>query len=189
MSLSLKIRTDQSNIQMETQNAQMDIQGQEATMTLDKTKGDFSINKKADTLEINSYPAMKQLNSYSPQDLMKNNFNEAKQKTSQAISQYVADGEAMMKIENKGKPLIEIGKRHGSAVGKTNLNVTHFPAEPIDIKVNEGYIDVQATPDEISPRVQKNLQINVQQGGVYTTVDGYPKVNIDVVGELIDSKA
>lgn len=188
MAISLRMWTDNSSIQMETQDAQMDISGQAATMNLDKTKGDFSIRQKGDTLEIHNYPAYKQLNNYSPQDLMKKMHGEAKQKASQAISQYASDGEVMMKIENKGKPLIEIAKRHGEPVGKTNLNITHFPAEPIDISVNEGYVDVQATPDKIDVSVQKNLQINIQQGGVYTTVDGFPKVNIETVGELIDSK-
>lgn len=189
MSLSLRMWTDHSNVKMETKDAQMNISGKDATMNLQKKKGDFKINQKSDKVEINNYPAFKQLNGYSPQDLMRRNFSEAKQKASEAVSRYASEGEAMMQIENGGKPLVEIAKSHSNTVGKTNLNVGHFPEEPIDIKVREGYLDVEATPDEISTDVRKNLRIDVNRGGVYTTIDGYPKVNIDVVGELIDSRA
>ena len=188
MSIRLDIKTEQSNLKIDKVDPQMNISGQEATMSIEKTDGDFKIHQKADTIDINSYNAYKQLNSYSPQDLMKKVYNEDKQKTSEAVSQYVRDGEAMMKIENKGKPLTEIGKAHGSPVGKTNLNIEHFPKEPIEVSVKEGYLEVEAIPDKLSTKVQKNLRIEVQPGGVYTTIDKIPKVNIETVGELIDSK-
>ena len=54
--------------------------------------------------------------------------------------------------------------------------------------VKEGYLEVEAIPDKLSTKVQKNLRIEVQPGGVYTTIDKIPKVNIETVGELIDSK-
>ena len=188
MSIRLDIRTEQSNLKIDKVDPKMDISGQDAKMTIEKTDGDFKVHQKADTIDIDSYNAYKQLNSYSPQDLMKKVYNQGKQKASEAISQYVRDGEAMMKIENKGNPLTEIGKAHGSPVGKTNLNVEHFPKEPIEISVKKGYLEVEAIPDKLSTKVQKNLRIEVQPGGVYTTIDKIPKVNIETVGELIDSK-
>lgn len=188
MSIRLDIRTEQSNLKIDKVDSKMDISGQDAKMTIEKTDGDFKVHQKADTIDIDSYNAYKQLNSYSPQDLMKKVYNQGKQKASEAISQYVRDGEAMMKIENKGNPLTEIGKAHGSPVGKTNLNVEHFPKERIEISVKKGYLEVEAIPDKLSTKVQKNLKIEVQPGGVYTTVDKLPKVNIETVGELIDNK-
>lgn len=188
MSVSLNMRTEHSKLQIDKVDPQMNISGQEATVTVKNQKGDFKIHQKSDTLEIDSYNAYKQLNSYSPQDLMRKNYNEGKQKTSEAVSQYVRDGEATMEIENKGNPLIEIGKAHANKVGKTNLNIEHFPKEPIEISVKKGYLEVEVIPDKISTDVQKNLRIDVQPGGVYTKVEGIPKVNIEVIGELIDSK-
>ncbi len=188
MSVRLDIRTEQSNLKIDKVDPKMDISGQVAKMTIEKTDGDFKVHQKADTIDIDSYNAYKQLNSYSPQDLMKKVYNQGKQKASEAVSQYVRDGEAAMKIENKGNPLTEIGKAHGSPVGKTNLNVEHFPKEPIEISVKKGYLEVEAIPDKLSTKVQKNLKIEVQPGGVYTTVDKLPKVNIETVGELIDNK-
>ena len=188
MSIRLNIQTDRSNLIINKVDPKLDISGQEATMSIEKQDGDFKIHQKADTIDINNYNAFKQLNSYSPQDLMKKAYNEGKQKASEAVSQYVRDGEAAMKIENKGNPLIEIGKAHGSPVGKTNLNIENFPKEPIEVSVKKGYLDVEAIPDKLSTKVQKNLKIEVQPGGVYTTIDKLPKVNIETVGELIDSK-
>lgn len=188
MSLNLKIETQRSNLQMESKDARLDISGQDAKMDLKVEKGNFRVRQKSDTLEINNYPAFKQLNSYNVQDLMIKNKNEAKQKTSEAISRYTQDGNAMMKIENKGNPLVEIAKEHANTVGKTNLNVTHFPKEPIEINVKKGYLDIEAVPDKISVDVKKNLKIEVAPGGVYTALDKLPKVNIEVVGEHIDSK-
>ncbi len=188
MSLSLKIDTQRSNLQMEAKDAKLDISGQDAKMDVQVEKGDFKVRQKSDTLEINNYPAFKQLNSYKLQDLMEKVNEESKQKTSEAINRYVQDGDAMMKIENKGTPLIEIAKQHANTVGKTNLNVTHFPKEPIEISVKKGYLDIEAIPDKVSTNVQKNLRIEVTPGGVYTTLDKLPKVNVEVVGEQIDSK-
>ena len=90
MSIRLDIRTEQSNLKIDKVDPQMNISGQEATMSIEKTDGDFKIHQKADTIDINSYNAYKQLNSYSPQDLMKKVYNEGKQKTSEAVSQYVS---------------------------------------------------------------------------------------------------
>lgn len=188
MSLNLKIDTQRSNLQMEAKDAKLNISGQDAKMDIQVEKGDFKVRQKSDTLEINNYPAFKQLNSYRVQDLMEKVNGEAKQKTSEAVSRYVQDGDAMMKIENKGTPLVEIAKQHSNTVGKTNLNVTHFPKEPIEINVKKGYLDIEAIPDKVSTHIQKNLKIEVAPGGVYTTVDKLPKVNIEVVGEQIDSK-
>lgn len=188
MSISLNMRTDQSKLNINKVDPQMNISGQEATVKVNNQKGDFKIHQKSDTVEIDSYNAYKQLNSYSPQDLMRKIYNEGKQKASEAVSQYVRDGEAAMKIENKGKPLIEIGKAHANKVGKTNLNIEHFPKEPIEISVKKGYFEVEAIPDKISTDVQQNLRIDVQPGGVYIKVEGIPRVNIETVGESIDSK-
>lgn len=188
MSIQLKMQTDSSNIQMEKVDPKMQISGQESKMVLNNDKGDFKIRQKADVVEIHNYNAYKQLNGYNLQDLMKREKSESEQKTSQAIANYAAEGEALMKIENGGNPLIQIGKNHGNTVGKTNLNIENFPKEPIEVDVKKGYIDVQANSDKISTKVYSNLRIDVQPGGVYTKIDRAPKVNIEAVGELLDSK-
>ncbi|MBN1467476.1 MAG: hypothetical protein JXM74_01385 [Fusobacteriaceae bacterium] len=189
MSVKLNITTDNSNILIDKTEPQMEISGQQAQMTLEKQEGNFKIHQKADTLEINSYNAFKQLNSYRPQDLMVKMKQKAEQETSKGISRYVTDGEAMMKIENKGNPIAKIAEDHGYINSNTSLNIEHFPKEPVEINVKEGYFQVESNPDVITPVVQKNLNIQVEPGGVYTTVDKIPKVNIEVVGEILDSKA
>ncbi len=47
---------------------------------------------------------------------------------------------------------------------------------------------VEAEPDKIKAEAKQQLKIDVRPGGVYTTVDNYPKVNIETVGEVYDSK-
>lgn len=188
MSLDIKMSTDSSNIKMQKIDPQMDISGQNASFQIQKKEGDFKIRQKADTVEIDSHPAFRQLNSYNPQELMIKEKQKAENKTVDAISQYVRDGETLMKVENKGTPLIDIAKSHSNTSNNVSLNIEHFPKDPIEVNVTKGYLEVDSTPDKIETFAQSNLRIDVQPGGVYTTIDKYPKVNVDIIGDLYDSK-
>ncbi len=188
MSVSIRINTDNTNIKLRTKDAKMKISGQEADFKLKKTKGKFDIRQKADTIEIDTYKAYKQLGLDSPQDLMRTIGRKSERKAKENISSYVRDGEAMMKIENKGKPILKIAEKNAHKEDKVELNVAYFPKTPIDIRVKKGYLKVEAEPDKISAEAKQQLRIDVKPGGVYTTVDNYPKVNIETVGEVYDSK-
>ncbi len=188
MSVSLKIHTDNSNVKLRTEDAKVRISGQEADFELKKTKGRFDIRQKADTIEIDTYRAYRQLGLESPQDLMRSQGRKSERKARENLSSYVRDGEAMMKIENKGKPILKIAEKNAHKEDNVELNVTHFPKTPIDIRVKKGYLKVEAEPDRVEAKVKQQLKIDVKPGGVYTTVDNYPKVNIETVGEVYDSK-
>lgn len=189
MAVSLRINTEGSKLQIRNKDPKMKIKGQGGEFTVDNKKGSFKIRQKADTVEINTYNAYKQLGLERPQDQMRTYTRKSIKKASENMSKYVQDGEAMMRIENKGNSIPRIAEKNAFEADKVDLNVEHFPKEPIEVKVKKGYFKVEAEPDKIEVKSKKKLKINVEPGGVYTKVDHYPKVNIKAVGEIYDSKA
>lgn len=189
MAVSLRMNTQNSQINLKTKPAKMKISGQDADFKLKKTEGKFQIKQKSDTLDIDSYKAFKQLGLERTQDLMRSQGAKSRRKVKENISNYVRDGEAMMKIENKGNPVLKIAEKNAFKEDRVELNVTHFPQNPVEIRVKKGYLKVEAEPDKIEVDSKQKLNIDVTPGGVYTTVDRYPKVNIETVGEIYDSKA
>jgi hypothetical protein len=189
MAVSLRINTENSNLQMKSVSPKMKIEGQSGDFSIDKTKGSMKIRQKADTLEIDTYNAYKQLGLKSPQDLMKSQGAKSKKKSAENLSSYVRDGEALMKIENKGNAIARISEKNANKANEVDLNIAYFPEEPIEIKVKKGYLKIDAQPEKIEVKSNNKLKISVEPGGIYTKVDQYPKVNIKAVGEIYDSKA
>lgn len=187
MSINLRINTENSHVNTRTVDAKMKIEGQQGNFELKKDKGSFRIKQKYDEIDIDNYRAYKQLNLESPQDLMKTQANKAQQKAKSDLSSYVRDGEALMKIENKGDPIIQIAEKNAFKHNNVSLNVEHYPETPIEVKVKEGYLKVEAEPDKFQVKSNSNLRIDVKPGGVYTTATT-PQVNIEAIGELYDSK-
>lgn len=187
MSINLRINTENSHLNTRTVDAKMNIQGQEGEFDLKKQKGSFKIKQKYDEIDIDNYRAYKQLNLESPQDLMKSQVSKAQQKAKSALSSYVRDGEALMKIENKGNPIIQIAEKNAFKHNDLSLNVEHYPRDPIEVKVREGYLQVEAELDKFQVNSKSNLKIDVTPGGVYTTATK-PKLSIEAIGELYDSK-
>lgn len=189
MAVNLRINTENSRLQMRNVSPKMKIEGQGGDFSIKKTEGSMKIRQKADTVEINTYNAYKQLGLESPQDLMKSQGAKARKKAVQNMSSYVRDGEALMKIENKGNAIARISEKNANKVNEVDLNVAYFPEEPIEVKVKKGYLKIDSKPDKLDVKSDQKLKISVEPGGVYTKVDQYPKVNIKAVGEIYDSKA
>ncbi|TDT68073.1 hypothetical protein EV215_1794 [Hypnocyclicus thermotrophus] len=189
MSKMIQINTINSNIRISSTRPQMKIRGQDATMNLRKTKAKFNIKTKSDTVEIHNYPADKQLYRKNPVDLQKDISNYSLQKGNQAISEYVQDGDRMMKIENNEKNAIaNISLEKLYRNGKKEINVGYFPKEPIRIRVKKGYVNINYKPYKIDLNVKKNLNINSKKGTLNIGVDRYPKVEITTYDNKIDTK-
>ncbi|MBZ4683470.1 MAG: hypothetical protein PWP46_1127 [Fusobacteriaceae bacterium] len=189
MSKLIQINTINSNIRISSTRPKMRISGQDATMNLSKTKSKFNIKTKSDTVEIHNYPADKQLYRKNPVDLQRDISSYSVQKGNQGISEYVRDGDRMMRIENKEKNAIaNISVEKTYRNGKKEINVGYFPKEPIQIRVKKGYVKIDYKPYKINLDVKKNLNIDSNKGTLNIGVDRYPKVEITTYDNKIDTK-
>lgn len=171
-----------SNLYINKTDAKMHIRGQDASMQIHKTGDYFQINKRDAKLNINNYGPDKQLHRKKIMDMTAEIAQEGQIGASKGVSRFVSDGQAMMKIENKGNVIPLISKKNSEQGSKSELNISYFPAEPIQINVSEARVEVNHQASKIEVESHKNLQIDAERGNVQVNVDRYPKVIIDVEG-------
>lgn len=184
----LDIQVTNSHLILDKTPGKLDIQGQIPDFTLEKIPHKFDMYIKNAEIEIHNYGPRKQMGLKNIEDLASDYANKGKSEASAAISEYVANGNAMMQIENKGSnPVAEIavsGSERFSQPGE--INVEFFPKEGPRILVTPGNIDVQFQHGEVNFHGQQKLQINYQPEVQQNSIDKYPKVDIEVVGGSVD---
>lgn len=185
---TLDIQVTNSHIILDRTPGKLDIQGMIPEFTLEKVPHKFDMYIKNAEIEIHNYGPRKQMGLKNMEDLTFDFANKGKSESSQAIAEYVANGDAMMQIENKGSnPTVDIsvsGSEKFSQPGE--INVEYFPKEGPEIIVKPGNIDVQFQHGEVNFHGQQTLQINYEPGKQQNSIDKYPKVNIEVVGGNVD---
>lgn len=185
----LQIRTTNAKMTIQKREPKLQISGQNATVRLDKKEHKFQVYTKDAKIKIDNYAAFKQLdNTKKVADMEAKVDGYSRRKGKKAVSEYVSDGDNMMKIETKNKKVLSnISKRNANRLAKAEIKLEFFPENDIKINVQKGKVSTKYQAGEIKTNVQKNLRIRTIPGEVKTSAT-YPKVEIKAIGNNINYK-
>ena len=166
---SIKVHQPQADLQIESRLPRVEVQKEQISIRIDQSQcfdeaGLKGITALGDDIENRSEVAVLQ-----------------------GIERIAAEGDMLGAIENKGNPIPEIA--YNNLFDKVDYNIELMPrSKPkidfvggnLDIKVDEGYVNIQVTP--------RKPQIDVQLGSIEFNYTPPPQDGLESIGSKIDSK-
>lgn len=183
---SLSIRTVNASIKIEKTDPKMQIEGQIPELHLEKSKSNFMIHNRPAKLLIDSYSFNRQLERKKIMDVVYDLARYGKRKGREAVAEKSSEGDSMMKIENKGDPIVQIAKNNAYRLTRATVKIRMLD-KPVRIDYRKGRIDTSYVPSRIEARLRGKLRIEATPGRVDISAN-YPKVIVEVAGKNINYK-
>jgi hypothetical protein len=164
------ISIDKPIQKLEQKSAEISIEQKPAEMTIERDPG---------TLTIDQTLARENLDLKSIFKRNDENAVQSKQKVMEYISKTVQEGNELMKIENKGQPIIDQAKRRLERI--TAFNTGNTPSQfSVKIDYTPTNINIDWKVSKPNIRVQANQPIHeYTPGKVNVLMEQYPSINID----------
>lgn len=187
-------------LEIDNRAAYIGINQRQATLEIRQPKADVRMNqpqpeveyiKTQSKLEIDQTEAFADANLKNPLRVVKEWAEKAKQKVLQSLSEVAAEGDRLMKIEERDKTVIPEIARQNSEPEQKRINIGFMPSSAekvkfyyqpsmIDVKVRRGNFQIDIEPKDIVKNFKPgNLQVYLKQKAV---------MNIKVVGSTLDQK-
>jgi hypothetical protein len=180
----LKVNTTPALIGIETRNATLEIKQHKADLTMKREPLEMKIEKKDSEIQIDQSVCFSECGNKKIFDLIKHSAQMGKQKSMEAIGKISSEGNEMMRIENDGEPIKNIGVNN--AFPKKDYNIGFIPKSRPKITATkaEHKIDFEGGKTNIDVKVNKPT-INYNQGKVDIYLRQKPSINIEYVNDKI----
>lgn len=178
----IRMESQMARISLTTQPARQEIRQPKADLSIQQPHADVSMRTIPSKLTIDQTQAWEDMNLKSAIRSIEENAQKGKQGALEGIGRRASQGTELMKIENKGNPLISQSFQNAheppSALGIKfipSLNAVKINYQPskveIDVRPNKPIIDVQLNKPEV----------NYIPGSVDITMAQYQELDIDFV--------
>lgn len=172
-SLFARIEIERTSPQhsIEQPKAELDIQQPKAEMTIDRIPSKLSIDqsKAWEAMDLkNIFRRIEEFAQNGYQDWLK------------GLGRRTSEGEQLMKIENKGHPIVSLAKQN-SEKPMLDFNIGFVPPHnSVKIDFDPGKLNIQWEPKKVinNTRTQKPI-IEYNPGKVTTKIKNYPQLKID----------
>lgn len=177
----IQINTTSAKLGINISKSQQQIHQPKAEVQIRQRNAEISMRTSAGTLEIDSSQARRDVGLIGPLESVRKNAQKGTQGVLKGIARRAQEGEQLMRIENKGKPIQSIAS---NKIGETmkSLGLKFIPSiNSVKISYNPSKlnIDVQTHSPEINTTINKPIIENTP-GQVSSYMLQYPSIEIDV---------
>lgn len=176
----IRMQSQMAHIRIHQTSGKQKIRQPEASLSIQQPKAQMTIKTTPSKLDIDQSQAWEDMNLMHVFKLIKKFANEGLQGASQGTARRVQQGDALMRIENKGNPIANQAAQNGFDQMK-KLGIKFIPsmfAVKIDYQPAKVNIDVKANKPIIHAEAHKpNIQF--QQGAVTIGMKNYQSLEID----------
>ncbi|WP_164668083.1 DUF6470 family protein [Virgibacillus doumboii] len=178
----IRMESQMAKIQIQQQSGKQQIQQPEAKLSIRQPEADLTINTTPSKLDINQTQAWEDMNLMHVFKLIDKFANEGRQGAMEGIARRAQEGQQLMKIENKGNPIVSQAVSNAFDQ-KKQLGIKFIPstfAVKTNYQPSEVQIEVKVNEPVIDAKPQKPI-ISYTPGGVTTSIKQYQDLQIDFV--------
>lgn len=178
----IRLESQMARINMTTQPAGQEIQQPRAGLSIQQPRADVTMRTIPSKLTIDQTQAWEDMNLKSAKRSIEEFAQEGKQAALEGTGRRASQGTELMKIENKGNPLISQSFQNAHEPPRS-LGIKFIPsfqAVKINYQPSEVQIDVQPNKPRIDVQVNKPI-VNYIPGSVDISMAQYQDLKIDFV--------
>lgn len=178
----IRMQSQQARIAIDTQPARQEMIQPKADLSIQQPRAEMTMQTTPAKLTIDQTQAWEDMNLRSVERLNEKIAQDGKQAALEGIGRRAAEGTELMKIENKGNPLISQAVQNAHEPMKA-LGIKFIPsafAVKIHYQPSEVQIDVKPNKPIIEARVNKP-EVNYIPGDVTVSMANYQDLQIDFV--------
>lgn len=184
----LRMDATYGKIGLQTQNAKLRMNQQRADMTIRQPKAELSIQTLPGKLDIDQSKAFAEANLKSVYQLIEDFARRGREAVMKGIARRARQGDRLMKIENKGHPIADLG-RINSSDPPLRFNIGWMPRSPFSVKFHYQPADVRIQWKIHGPEIHVTphpTEFTYVPGSVSGFMRQRASLNIDVVGLRYD---
>jgi Family of unknown function (DUF6470) len=185
----IRMQSQLARINMVSQPARQEIRQPKADLTMEQPRADISMRTTPSKLTIDQTQAWEEMNLLSIERLNEKYAQDGKQAVLEGIGRRASQGTELMKIENKGNPLISQSYQNAYEPMK-DLSIKFVPS-PFAVKIHyqpsEVEIDVRPNKPIIEARANKP-EITYVPGSLDISMANYQSLEIDFINLFSDEK-
>ena len=169
---------------LQIKDPQMKLKQSKSTLDIKQDVGNLNIKRDVVEINVDNYPPRYDLGYKNSKDFIKDFAREGKKTARKAIGQYVRQGDQLMKIENKGKPLIKQAEQ-SLKPDKKEIGLRWKRGPKIKVKPHK--LKVKYKPNY--PSVKSSMgavNSNLDWGKVKVSMDQYNKLEISLTGNRLN---
>ncbi|MFB1049912.1 DUF6470 family protein [Paraliobacillus sp. JSM ZJ581] len=176
----IRMESQPALISIQTNHGKQTIEQPKATQQINQPQAELNINTTPSKLTIDQTKAWHDMGLKSAKVINKDAAREGYQKVLQGIARRTEQGEQLMKIEHKSKPIVNQAIENGNRKIK-EFNIGWVPSVfsvKTDYQPSEIHVDVQVNPPMIKHTPNKPI-IQYQRGSVETGIRQEASLEID----------
>lgn len=178
----IRMNSQMAHIRIHQTPGKLEIRQPEASLSIEQPKAQMTIRTTPSKLDIDQSQAWEDMNLMHVFKLIKKFANEGIQGANEGTARRVQQGDALMRIENKGNPIASQASQNGFDQMK-KLGIKFIPSMSA-VKVNyqpaKVNIDVKANKPMIHAEAHKP-EIQFQQGAVDIGMRNHQSLEIDFI--------
>lgn len=178
----IRMQSQMAHISIQQVNGKQSIEQPRASMSIQQPKADMTINRTPSKLQIDQTQAWEDMNLMHIFKRIEKFANEGMQGAKEGTARRVSQGDALMRIEDKGNPIASQAIQNGFDHMK-RLGIKFIPsmsAVKINYQPSEVSIDVQVNKPIIKAEQNKPV-IQYNPGNVEIAMKNYQSLEIDFV--------
>jgi hypothetical protein len=180
----IKIEQRTGKIGLQIKKPQQSLRQEKSTLEIHQDVGKLKIKKDVVEVNVDNYPARYDLGYKNSSDMVKQSARQGKEAVIKAIGQYSQQGDQLMRIENKGKPLVQQAKQATQA-GKKEIGLRWKRGPKINVKPHKLELDYKPNYPSIKSSMG-SVATDLERGTVKVSLDQYNKLKISLTGNRLN---
>ena len=180
----IQINQQSAKIGLKIKQPEMSLKQNKSTVEIKQETGKMKIKKDIVEVNVDNYPARKDLGYKNTEDMSKSFAQQGKQAVMNSIKRYASQGDQLMKVEKKGKPIITQAKQKTKQDQK-EIGLRWKRGPRISVKPHK--LSMKYKPNYPSIKAKMgSVESNLGWGTVKATIDQYNKLDISLTGNSLN---